>query len=153
MVKKSNIIYIRLMKTQQYHFRLFVATLSMGRAPWYWVIRGATFWVILKNHDAAPTKFQIGHLLTLGSTLDPLKIATVNLTIKNVTFWVWALKFPGLANWRRRIFWGSPNYFQESVSGNFETWWGQHHDFLTPSDSYNICRWHFTSLIFSQVFV
>ena len=30
-----------------------------------YAIRGATFWVILKNHDAASTKFCIYHQLTL----------------------------------------------------------------------------------------
>ena len=41
------------------------------------------FWVISKNHDAAPTKFRIDHQQTLGSASDPPKIATVNLEFAN----------------------------------------------------------------------
>ena len=36
--------------------------------------RGATFWVISKNHDAAPNKFCIGHQLTIGSALTLKKL-------------------------------------------------------------------------------
>ena len=46
------------------------------------VSRGATFYVISKNDDAAPTKFWIGHQLTLGSASDPPKIATINSAIQ-----------------------------------------------------------------------
>ena len=45
-----------------------LANLSAGKL---YISSGATFWVISKNHDAAPTKFGIGHQLTLENASDP----------------------------------------------------------------------------------
>ena len=58
----------------------------------YCTIRYATFWVISKNHDAAPTKFWISHQLT--DALDPPKNRHhqfANPGMKNVR--------PGLIMW------------------------------------------------------
>ena len=51
-------------------FRRVVQVLLIYTNPWSWDIRVATFWVISKNHDAAPTKFWTGNQLTLGSASD-----------------------------------------------------------------------------------
>ena len=44
----------------------------------------ATIWVISKDHDAAPTKFWIGHQLTLGSALDRPKNCRLSLFRKKI---------------------------------------------------------------------
>ena len=40
-----------------YNNNLFVISITISNEDLVWPIRGATFWVISKNHDDAPTKF------------------------------------------------------------------------------------------------
>jgi len=59
------------------------------------------------------------------------ELATFNLAIQECQ-----MKGPdpkcdvnGLPTGQQRFF-GGPKHFQESVGGQFKTWWGQHQDFL-----------------------
>ena len=90
----------------------------------------AFFGVISNNHDAARTKFWIGHQLTLGSASDPPKNCCRQFANPK-TFWARALHMTFL-DWPidGRNYLGGPKHFQESVGGQFKTCWGQHHDFL-----------------------
>ena len=56
--------------------------MSMGDIVTSHYNMGATFWVISKNHDAAPTKFWISHQWLLEVFWTSQKIVAVNLAIQ-----------------------------------------------------------------------